>query len=159
MTVNVAHLVSWLSVYMIHPVWAGHFGRFMAVGPSAVSVHILPGLDHCPKRCLIPCQELLYCLLWHVLKIQRYRATTQRLGVVTQKKLYMNLLLGVDASADGRDVHWPLWLPVSNHTYQNLALNKCYFSDVDCAIQMHVRHWTRPFLCIGSGSVRLHESW
>ena len=51
-------------------VWVGHSGRLMAVGPSAVSVH----MKHCLKRCLIPCwcQELLltilHCLLWHVLK-------------------------------------------------------------------------------------------
>ena len=109
MTVNVAHLVSWLSVLISAGcvlVWAGHFGCFMAVSPSAVSVHIQPGLDHCPKRCLItPCQELLYCLLWHVVKIQTYRATTQYLRSL--RRNYMNLVLGIDACADGRKFTGP----------------------------------------------------
>ena len=106
MTVNVAHLVSWLSVLFISAgcvlVWAGHFGCFMAVSPSAVSVHIQPGLDHCPKRCLIPYQELLYCLLWHVVKIQTYRATTQHLRSLRRNCTWICYLVQMHVLMDGK---------------------------------------------------------
>ena len=101
MTVNVAHLVSWLSVHMIHLRWVyGGLGRALwpfhgcrsfcnlCAYPTRAGPLPKKMFDTMPRTAVLP---PLACS--QDTKIQGYYATP----AVTQKKLYMNLLLGVDA--------------------------------------------------------------